>query len=110
MSKPLLMGLVILGCLFSMPLVSQDTAAGKWTAELRNDKIFMSIKMMDETGKDHKWNFCEIFKKDDFSGLQWDKEHTFTFTNEAGTISFIGKFSEKARSTSERIFDSTSGC
>ena len=98
MSKTLLIGLLILGCFFSMPLVSQDTVHGKWTAELRNNKIFMSMKIAGETGKDHGWNFCEVFKKDDFPGLQWGKEHTFRFSSEAGTISFNGKFSEKSGS------------
>jgi hypothetical protein len=98
MSKTLLMGLVILGCFFSMPLVSQDTVEGKWTAELKNNKIFMSMKITEKTGKHHDWNFCEIFKKSDFSGLQWDKEHSFKFVKEAGTISFNGKFSEKSGS------------
>lgn len=98
MGKTLLTCLVVLGCFFAMPLVSQDTVEGKWTAELKNDKIFMSMKIAEKTGKHHDWNFCEIFKKSDFPGLQRDKEHTFKFVKEAGTISFNGKFSEKSGS------------
>ncbi|NIM15474.1 MAG: hypothetical protein GTO45_26150, partial [Candidatus Aminicenantes bacterium] len=89
-------GLVILCCLLAMPLVSQDTTEGKWTAKVKGDNVKMKMKIMDDDSLRHGWNYCRTFKKSDFIDLQWDRDHTFRLVREAGTISFKGKFSGKS--------------
>nr|NIM90129.1 hypothetical protein [Candidatus Aminicenantes bacterium] len=91
--KRALLSLGILLCFLAAPLIAQDTIEGKWKAKVKKDRIRLQMAIPDEEDFFNEWNYCAYYKKNDFTGLEWEKEHTFKLIREAGTVSFQGKFS-----------------
>jgi len=90
--KKALLCLGILFCLLTNPLLTQDVVKGKWKAEVQDEMIWMRLRVLDGDDFNNGWTYSSRYNKSDFSGLQWDKEHTFKMMREAGTIVFHGKF------------------
>ena len=88
--KKALLCLGVLFCLLTSPLLTQDIVKGKWKAEVEDEMIWMRLRVLDEDDFHNGWTYGSHYKKSDFSGLQWDKEHTFKMTREAVTIIFNG--------------------
>lgn len=65
---------------------------GLWTASVMDDQVRFRLTMFGEDERD-EWNTSLSVPRARLSGLEFDKDHSFKLTGDAGTITFQGKFS-----------------
>jgi hypothetical protein len=68
------------------------TVEGLWAASLTGDQVRFRLTVFGEDERD-EWNMSLSTSRIRLSGLEFDKDHSFKLTGDAGTITFQGKFS-----------------
>ena len=68
------------------------TTEGLWAASVADDQVRFRLTMFGEDERD-EWNMSMSVPRARLSGLEFDKDHSFKLTGDAGTITFQGKFS-----------------
>jgi hypothetical protein len=68
------------------------TVEGLWAASVTGDQVRFRLTVFGEDERD-EWNMSLSVSRARLSGLEFDKDHSFKLTGDAGTITFQGKFS-----------------
>ena len=74
-----------------------DDIFGEWTAKLRGDRIYLRMEMSEAgsnrySGNWGHWSSSNYYAREEFKGLEINKEISFTLDRDAGSIIFSGSF------------------
>src|SRR4030042_2649968 len=68
------------------------TIDGLWLATISDSQVKLRLTVFGEDDRD-EWNTTLSVPRTRLTGLEFEKDHSFKLTGDAGTITFLGKFS-----------------